>query len=188
MAMNKSGSASWLARIALLFTGFSLTGCDDGMVINRIDRDVALTVEWMQAIAARGEFPVEIHGKPWANTNAQEIASHLSMPASMVKAPFVVVEPQSLSPRQPERLVLIFNGINPPDRNISCNLPKSAKEAGATRTAGFDVFAVFCSGEESLGSGFLESMKHQPGDWPEFTRMMRQLIKAIVTDHSGDTR
>ncbi|MEO1291706.1 MAG: hypothetical protein AAFV62_02560, partial [Pseudomonadota bacterium] len=150
------GPRSWLTRLSAALGTLALAGCDDGDTIDRVSRDVGFDNQMIMAMAKDGPIPVEVFGAPWDGIAAEDVAANLRMPNALPpEIRFQSVTPGTRPARDPSKLVLIFNGINPPDQTVSCTLPPDARETGAPRAEGFDVFAVFCGGSGAMGSGFL---------------------------------
>lgn len=167
-----------VAGMALL----SAAGCDDGVTITQLDSSVGLDKMWLQNRPSG--LPTEIHGEPWPGATPEDVATRLRAPAGFAAdIRFSAVRPGSVDD---DRLVLIFNGAHPSDPLRACALPEKPRAEWPTPpTQGFQLYAVFCARNGWMGTGLLNARKQQAGDWTEFVRVTRNLIKAIVTDYSG---
>lgn len=164
--------------LAGLFAAFGLSACDDGTIITHLDFSPKLDKSRITTNAAGG-FPTEVHGAPFPGIEPFQVAEVLALPQSWPRdVRFKAVEPGSHTYHNPTRLVLVFNG-GVPDAAFHCQLKEPLKTAPPSGV-GFNVHAVFCSGEESFASGFMRAPKARGEDATEFRKAMRQLLRAIL--------
>lgn len=141
------------------------------------------------SLSARGGIPTEIHGAPFSGAGAAEIAENLRLPAGLPAGiRFRPVAPGGFEDEHEKaRLVLIFNGADPPDSGPACRLRGPAR-AHPPQDGRFTLFAVFCDGRSGFGQGFLEARKIEPGDWTQFRRLSANLFGEILADAEAARR
>lgn len=179
---------SWRPLAALGLCAL-VAACDQApYVITRVDRTEALDQGRVRLLAAGGGLPTEIHGAPWRGATPETLAGALRMPNRLPpNLRFRAVAPGTLPQRAQTRLVLIFNGSNPPDASFSCDL--GADEPTETPSSDhFSAFAVFCTRNGWIGHGLVEAQIAGPEDWDGYTQAMRALFDRILRDFGADDR
>ncbi|MEL6280147.1 MAG: hypothetical protein AAF661_12025 [Pseudomonadota bacterium] len=180
----------WFAVMSFTALGFLVAGCDEQpWVISKVDRSVAFDNAMVRAMAAGGGIATEVYGAPWPGATPEAIADSLRMPNDLpTDIRFRAVEPQSLSPRNPHKLVLIFNGELPSDPLVACDL-EANEPVNEPQSTGFELFAVFCKGRTTnsgwMAHGRLSAPKQAAGDWDGFQNLSRVFFRALLTDYSG---
>ncbi len=166
-------------RLAVVcVTALTLVACDDGPTITHVNATTKLDKSRIATTAAGG-FPTEVHGAPFPGIEPFQVAEVLKMPQGWPGGvAFRAVEPGSHDYHSPIRLVLVFNGGNP-DHNYHCKLKEPLKTAPPSGT-GFDVNAVFCSGEEYFATGYMKAPKVTGEDATGYRKAMRQLLRVIL--------
>lgn len=163
---------------AALFAALALAACDDGATITHVNSTTKLDKSRITT-AAVGGFPTEVHGAPFPGIEPFQVAEVLALPQGWPRdIKFRAVEPGSHDYHAPVRLVLVFNGGHP-DHNYHCKLKEPLKTAPPSGT-GFDVNAVFCSGEDYFATGFMKAPKVTGEDATEYRKAMRQLLRVIL--------
>jgi hypothetical protein len=126
-----------------------------------------------------------VHGAPFPGIEPSQVAEVLALPPSWPTGiRFRAIEPGSHDYHSPTRLVLVFNG-GVPDPDFHCRLKEPLKTAPPSGV-GFDVHAVFCSGEDWFASGFMRAPKARGEDATEFRKAMKQLLRAILDQIKQD--
>lgn len=165
--------------LAGLVAALGLSACDDGgTIITNVDATAKLDKTRITANAAGG-FPTEVHGSPFPGIEPDQVAGVLALPQSWPKdIRFRAVEPGSHGYHNPTRLVLVFNG-GVPDPAFHCRL-KEPLETAPPSEVGFNVHAVFCSGEDWFASGYMKAPRVTGEDATGFRKAMRQLLRTIL--------
>lgn len=174
--MDMTGLLTRLSAIggALL----SLAGCDDGSIITRVDQ----TSAWDSSVfatMASGGLPTEIHGVPFSDVTADQVAAALRPPADQPQnIRFRAIAPGVWDHGTSLRLVLVFNGSDHPDADRDC---KRREEAPTVQPeAGFSVTATFCSGDQWMATGHLDARKAK--QMAEVARLMQNLFSNILRE------
>lgn len=160
-----------------------LSACDDGTKITRLHSEHLMSKDTLTSMGLRG-LPVEVHGLPFPNSTPADVVATLKFPPGFSKGlSFRLIEPGTWDRHTNNRLVLIFNGKEHPNAPWDCKLKEAAPTHPPSSSGGFSVWAVFCKGDNGyFGSGHLEASRVQPGDWTEYTRVMRNLLYHMVED------
>jgi len=165
--------------LAGMMAALGLSACDDvGTIITHLDSTSKLAKSRITTNAGGG-FPTEVHGAPFPGIEPYQVAEVLALPQGWPKdIRFRAVEPGSHDYHSPTRLVLVFGG-GVPDPAYHCKLKEPLKTAPPS-DVGFDVHAVFCSGEEWFASGYMKAPKVTGEDATGFRKAMRQLLRSIL--------
>lgn len=165
-----------------------LGGCDS-YVVTRVESLPLMSGGTLHALSTRGGLPTEIHGAPFAGAPPAEIAANLKLPAGMrAGISFRPVAPGGFEDEHEKaRLVLIFNGAEPPASGPACRLRGEAR-VNPPQPGRFTLFAVFCDGQRWFGQGFLEAKKIESGDWARFGRLSANLFQSILTSAADAKR
>jgi len=172
----------------LLLLPLFLAACDDAYVITRVDNTVQMNSSRLVAMHGADGIMTEIHGAPFPDLNANQVATALTVPAgeAIEINRFNAVAAGEWDLHNSDRLVLIFNGSDHPNAPLDCKRKEEAKTLTPVHT-GFKVFAVFCSGEKWMAHGHLEALKVSSDNPDEFSRLMRLLMQNILR-HTDDER
>jgi len=171
--MSKAGGV-----VAGIMAALGLSGCDDGTIITQLDSTARLAKSRITT-AAHGGFPTEVHGAPFPGIEPYQVAEVLKLPAGWpTDIKFRAIEPTPNDYHKPTRLVLVFGG-GVPDPAYHCQLTEPLKTAPPSEV-GFDVHAVFCSGQDWFATGYMQAPKARGEDATEFRKAMRQLLRTIL--------
>ena len=180
-----------LARIGSLAAGAFglLSGCDSSYVVTRVDSMPLMSAGTLYSLSTRGGIPTEIHGAPFAGASAEEIAANLKLPAGMTTGiRFRPVAPGGFEEEHDKaRLVLIFNGVEPPGSGPACRL-REAAAVHPPEPRRFTLYAVFCDGRAWFGQGVLEARKIEPKDWARFGVLSANLFAEMLAQAKSARR
>lgn len=171
------------ARCAALALVGLVAACDDGTVVSHVGRDPHVAIGDLRAMQEAGAVPVEVHGAPFANVTDADLAQALrppSGPAQDVRFRAMPVGHWTGS-RHGQRVVLHFNATTPPNAPRDCRLVERAR-TDPPLAVGFSVNMSLCNGDRAIAHGFLQATKAPPGDWEEYTRVMRALMLNIFRE------
>lgn len=163
----------WMGLLALL------AACDDGTVITHVGKDSSIDLSDLVVMQSDGGIPTEIHGTPFDGARPEDLANALRPPAGAAQGTrwrAVAIGSVAHGPR----MILHFNPLGPPNSAADCRRTQPA-ETELPLSVGFSVTMTFCRDQRAEAHGFLRSSKTINGDFEEYTRVMKLLMRNIFS-------
>ena len=180
---DRRARSGFRAAAAVLLMSMA-AGCDDGTTIHSVTRTTTLDDGRVRAMAAGG-MPLIVLGAPWSGATAEMVADNTRLPNGFPpEVRFRLLDAAAASDRYQDKVFLVFNAqASVRAERLCAGAPPP--DVGPGGDGPFELVAVFCDGDVLMGSGVLRAARQGPGDWEEFTRVVRVLFSQILSDFSG---